>query len=366
MVFHSGRYKIKVVKLLIVLPVVFSLYQLTKVTDVHVTDVEMTSLTAKQTRSHYIIYNCGGRFGLCGGWSDRVMGILMTYLISLGTNRKFGIEMTSPPCSLTSYVVPKMIDWYSVVDEVAHLGHTASKGFHNLYNNANLVFHAKTVDFDKWLRHDVTYITSNLDYVDSLKMNPRYMNGPLSWMKGMTRDQVFAKAYEEIFQLSPSLNRSLTDFISKARPNSDYQLICAHIRVSEFGQRATTLDDVELIWNFLRQYNDIMRYKVFVTSDSEDVRNNAKILFPRQIIDTGMSVYDIEDNPDALGCQGLEKAIYDQHVLMTCDVLVLTFSGDGRLAAYVRGTSEGLFCVVDHRLTECSPSELKTLYKGHG
>ncbi|XP_067659194.1 uncharacterized protein [Haliotis asinina] len=364
MVVHSGRYKIKVVKLLIVLPVMFFLYQQIKVTDVDVTDVEMTPLAAKQTRSRYIIYHCGGRFGLCGGWSDRVMGILMTYLISLATNRKFGIEMTSPPCNLTSYVTPNLVDWYSVVDEVAHLGHTASKGFHNLYKNANLVLRAKTVDFDKWLRHDVTYITSNLDYVDSLKTNSRYIDGPLSWMRDMTTDQVFAKAYKDIFQLSPSLNRSLTGFISKARPNSDYQLICAHIRVSEFGHRATTLDDVELIWNFLGQYSDVMRYKVFVTSDSEDIRNNAKILFPGQIIDTGMSVYDMDDT--VLGCQGLENAVYDHHVLMTCDVLVLTFSGDGRLAAYVRGTSEGLFCVVGHRLTECSPSELKTLYRGHG
>ncbi|XP_046376736.2 uncharacterized protein LOC124149291 [Haliotis rufescens] len=363
MVLHSSRCKMKVVKLLMFLPIALSLYLLTRVIDIDsATEVKTTSLTSKHPRSRYIIYNCGGRFGLCGGWSDRIMGILMTYFISLATNRKFGIEMTSPPCNLTSYIVPNMVDWYSSIDEVAQLGHKTSKGFHNQYNNRNLVFRAKSVDFDKWLRHDVTYFITNLDYVDSLKMNPRYMDGPLSWMNDMTRDQVVAKAYKELFQLSPSLNRKLTDFISKARPTSDYQLICAQIRVSELGHRSTTLNDVDLIWDFLRQYDDIMKYKVYVTSDSEYVRNKAKTLFPRQIIDNGGSVYHVGDNPNVLGCQGLEKVIYDQHALMTCDVLVLTYSGVGRLAAYIRGMSEGLYCMVDHRLIKCSPSELKTLY----
>ena len=61
------------------------------------------------SRQRYIIYLCTGNITCCG-WGDRQHGILSAYLISLVTNRTFGVDM-SMPCPLTTLFHPRIIDW---------------------------------------------------------------------------------------------------------------------------------------------------------------------------------------------------------------------------------------------------------------
>ena len=57
----------------------------------------------------YVVYLCDSGL-VCGGWGDRQHGVLSAYLISLVTDRTFGVDMSSP-CALTSFFHPRIIDW---------------------------------------------------------------------------------------------------------------------------------------------------------------------------------------------------------------------------------------------------------------
>ena len=61
------------------------------------------------SRKRYIIYLCTGNLTCCG-WGDRQHGILSAYLISLVTNRTFGVDMTKP-CPIGILFHPRIVDW---------------------------------------------------------------------------------------------------------------------------------------------------------------------------------------------------------------------------------------------------------------
>ena len=48
----------------------------------------------------------------CGGWGDRLKGIMSTYALSLVLNRSFSIEITQP-CPLESMLLPNKVNWVS-------------------------------------------------------------------------------------------------------------------------------------------------------------------------------------------------------------------------------------------------------------
>ena len=56
----------------------------------------------------YVMYECTN--SLCGGWGDRLKGIMSAYAWSLLTNRIFLINITNP-CLLTTFFEPNEIQW---------------------------------------------------------------------------------------------------------------------------------------------------------------------------------------------------------------------------------------------------------------
>lgn len=297
---------------------------------------------------------------------------MMAYYISMATRRKFGIDIKSTLCNLTSFLTPNSVQWDDARFEVARDDRPV--GVYDKLNNVGFISSVKSLNFTNWLKHDVAYFVANLDYVDALKANKAHRK-EFSWMENKTRDQVFATAYKTLFSLSASMKAELSQFLSRAKPNESSKLVCAQIRLFKNPSnphdgsivRGAKMPDVQKIWNFFRNFSDLTTYKIFVTSDSENVTQQARKLFPSQIMDIGGKVYHIDREPDVKSrCTGWKQVILDQHVLMSCDVLVLTFSGVGRVSAYVRGRSEGLYCMVEHRLVKCQPSELRSLYNVYG
>ncbi|XP_067687017.1 uncharacterized protein [Haliotis asinina] len=327
--------------------------------------------THHMSNTKYLIYRCA-KSDLCGGWSDRLKGILMGFYISIATRRNFGIDITSLPCNLTSFLTPNSVPWNEARFEV--IRDDRSAGVYNEMGKVSFISKSKTLNFTAWLKHDIAYFLVNLDYVDSLKFNRVHWK-EFSWMENKTRDQFFATAYKTLFSLSASLKEALSRFLSRAKPRGSSKLVWAQIRLfknpsnpnDNKNPRGATMQDVQKIWNFFRNFSDPSAYKIFVTSDSETVMQEARKLFPSQIMESEGKVFHMELGTDRKSrCDGWKKVILDQHVLMSCDVLVLTFSGVGRVAAYVRGTPKGLYCMVEHKLIKCSPSELRPLFNVYG
>lgn len=105
--------------------------------------------------------------------------------------------------------------------------------------------------------------------------------------------------------------------------------------------------------------------RFFVASDSRRFSERASELFGDRFVRTEGEVVHV-DKPGKdrrAACEGFTKVLVDQHLPSTCDVLVLSKSGLGRQAAYLRGTDRGLFCLLmDGTLRKCSASRLRELY----
>lgn len=64
------------------------------------------------TSDRYIMYRCDRELdkNLCGGFGDRLKGILSAYLWSLLTNRTFLLRVTKP-CNMVTLLEPNEVEW---------------------------------------------------------------------------------------------------------------------------------------------------------------------------------------------------------------------------------------------------------------
>jgi hypothetical protein len=71
--------------------------------------IDMVSSTSEH---RFIMYRCDRELdkNLCGGFGDRLKGILSAYLWSLLTNRTFLLRVTKP-CNMVTLLEPNEVDW---------------------------------------------------------------------------------------------------------------------------------------------------------------------------------------------------------------------------------------------------------------
>ncbi|XP_046571451.1 uncharacterized protein LOC124279656 [Haliotis rubra] len=303
-------------------------------------------------REKYIIYYCRKNITCCG-WGDRQHGILSAYVISLVTNRTFGVDMSSP-CLLSNLFHPRKLNW--------KINSTLLQGLSTkyLYTVNDKVFRQLIgqIDFDAVYPQDVVYLTTNYDYFYALKNNPYYKTIFRQKLKTKPRPIVFADLWQNIFKLNRRVKRRLTTALAKAKPTQNFKLVCAHLR---FGKNPTlpwdsevrnTMESVSVVWDFFKKYNDHHRYRIFVASDSDNVRSKAMELFPLQNVEIEGDIIHIDKTKRIKvdPCVGFEKVLADQYFLSMCDVLVLTYSVFGKAAAYMRRSNNDLYFLEDGQI----------------
>ncbi|XP_046549380.1 uncharacterized protein LOC124259314 [Haliotis rubra] len=299
--------------------------------------------------SQYIIYRClKGR--QCGGYADRQKGIVAGYVTSVMTGRGFGIEMNKP-CELSNFLRPNKVDW-TVNPEIHKL---KSDTCRKLNSGAHyLRVKLSTDDVGKIFPENITYLTVNTDFVQYLKQNIKYRDS-LGWMTNATVGEIYAKSWRTLFRLKDDLQKDLDKFLSLVPRN--YSLICAQIRMGKnpsIPNDSETRNDpesVETIWKFLEQYNDTSKYKIFVSTDSENIGNESLRLFPNTSVTLPGVIAHVDKSPR---CEGFRKVILDQEVLSHCDTLLITNSGVGRIAAFFRQREDNLYCFMNRQLTKCN------------
>ena len=115
---------------------------------------------------------------------------------------------------------------------------------------------------------------------------------------------------------------------------------------SETRQNAT---GVLKMWEFLKSITTEGSYdRIFVASDSDQVIEQARNQkFGDKLISIEGPVLHVDRSRGVdkeAKCAGLERLVLEEHLLMTCDVLVVSHSGVGHTAAHVRGTDHQLYC----------------------
>ncbi|XP_046567125.1 uncharacterized protein LOC124275578 [Haliotis rubra] len=281
----------------------------------------------------YFIYDCSQQ--LCGGLGDRQEGILAAYLISQLMGRQFGVILTIP-CDVTNILDENDDKWmippgsltdltvlpYKVLDRVAW----------NLRENIH------TIELEQRFTQDVILFTVNQEFVKYLMKLPRFRD--LKWAQNKTAVDIYNIVLRRLFKLKPKYQEQFDNFQTSVRANGR-KLVCAHIRLHQSITEHKVY--IDKIFDFLRQYNNSATYRMFVATNSEQVREESRRMFPKVIVDIDGPLVHVDMDTGGKACDGFGKALLDQQILSTCDIYLMSDSGFGRVAAMLRGTDDNLY-----------------------
>lgn len=294
--------------------------------------------TDQPPRTRYIIYLCE-RAGWCGGWADRQRGILAAYLLANVTGRRFGVNMTTP-CDVKLFYIPNIVNWYVRESELLGLSWEVLD-----WNNR---FDPNEVNHDFNINHpcDVIFLKTNFDAITVIQKSPQYGHLVPEPFRNPNRGKVFHTIWHLLMKPSLHFEERINKFMSEI-PKTD-ELVCAHVRmrrnptIPNDGAQINSLSTVKYLWTFLSKFKNASR--VFIASDSMDVRLSARKYFGAREIDTDGQVLHIDrqrKKPNAIW--GFELALLDQTVLSRCRALVVSKSGFSVRAAMMSRREQELF-----------------------
>lgn len=316
----------------------------------------------------YVEFQCTGLW--CGGWADRIDGIMGAMALALIQNRTFLIKITQP-CLINHALKSNIIKWDQSVKS-ANVFLTE----HFIYAIDNFAIRQELSTLD-WTTHlsnvNIIKIKNNQDWLKALSSNVKLKDRikQLGYEPEKFRTPfLFNEWYSKLFNLSPKLENDYKNFLKQAKPTSNTKLICVQIRIGG-NNRANrhpdhpfnSIDVTKIIWNELRlkilnEIND-KNYKIFITTDDDRVQEEAFKEFGQDKVVTNKGEIlhielDVSNLPD---CTRIEKTLLDFHSLQNCDVAVTT-SAYGKVGAWNRKDPlENLYVLHEGHLLKTNNSE---------
>ncbi|XP_060554521.1 uncharacterized protein LOC132715529 [Ruditapes philippinarum] len=295
----------------------------------------------------FLVYRCDSSIG-CGGWADRQKGIVSTFLMALLTKRVFVIDMTRP-CKLDQFMLPNTYDWSVCQSYIKSVPNRLTGTFNHIedYKFATVVNH---FDFERVWTKRVIFIRFHTHAIDGLRQHDE-AKSRFKWLLNMTNEDVIHVVLNTLFQPSDKIINDAIEFHDNRI--GEKKLMCCHIRK---GRNPSIPEDNNLrfgppnetvIFDFLKNYDRKSDYLIYIASDSEEVKQSARNHFS-SYININRTIVHVDRlgtfrNLKTEACNGLYSVILEQLILSLCDELVLTRSGLGTFAAYMRGIAEGLF-----------------------
>lgn len=141
-------------------------------------------------------------------------------------------------------------------------------------------------------------------------------------------------------------------------------MACAHVRMGkrfDGEQVRTTLSQFVEIWRFLKKMEK-KKFNIFIATDSVNVAKRARKLFSTSLVEIAGNITYMDVTVKEDICDGFRKSLLDFLVLTKCDVLVLTRSGFGILAANLRNDQSELHCMTPTGLVGCTRLTVHGLY----
>ncbi|XP_033754133.1 uncharacterized protein LOC117337322 [Pecten maximus] len=304
--------------------------------------------------SGYMVYDCSRKYnGLCGGWSDRLSGILSTFGIAIISRRHFKIRHDKP-CTFDNYLEPNKYDWKlneSIIPITAQFMYLIDNNSYNLRVSA-----VKTNHLENVFRDDVTLIRMNWDMTQDFRMRSN-ITEDFPWISKLQYADIYFELYHYLFKPGKKVLDKFAD-IQKRRKHE--LLACSHSRAGDIGNAPR---DFTKIWKFLSKL-DNSKYDIYIASDQQYVRDaGIKYLQGYDVI----TLPGVLGNMDhgSVGCDTFMTSMVDFYTLTTCDLLVITNSGFSIMSAYVRGISDYLYCMGESDVFPCSRSVLEDIYPGN-
>ncbi|CAL1536564.1 unnamed protein product [Lymnaea stagnalis] len=329
-----------------------------------------------QDKSQYFIYRCDtGKMSGCTDWSDIFKGMETAYLIANLTGRVYKAETHGIPCRLQDFVTPNLVNWtlQTSFHDVLNKG-MAGVGLRIMDNKFSFHSSLHKTNFSEFAQRnfDHIYFKSNLDFVLGFQNSTLY-RPQLSWMAGLGRDEIHAILFKRLLILAPRLQKRLDLYLYSIMPSPEHRLICIDLTLKRNQTGQVDVDSTEsltqqlpTIWSFVRAQSPTNIHKVYIHTDSPEIVARARAESFKDRLVNSPSVKSKRREAAGETCDKLESDIFNQHVMVNCDTLVVSERGFSRLAAYLRGTDEGLYCRMGNgHIHPCRADALNELYKIH-
>lgn len=298
----------------------------------------------KCAKHKYVVYTCQkGR--ICGGLGDRQQGIVSAYILAMLTNRSFVLDMNYP-CDISRFQVPNLYDW------------TACKEYALKVNKKNVAL-VNLIDvkglFTKLIKNQssvvwkkqVISLRINWIIIDMLKEK---IYSVIPWTRGFSTEEIIQIVMHILFRPVDSLTEDVNSFLANSVQGRT--LVCSHIRIGrnpsiphDAAQRIGGATNQTVILEFLQNYSNASEYALFLATDSDEVRQACYAEFENCLSfnKTIVHIDRFKGLDQETACQGFSDAVLDQMLLTKCDVLVVSRSNFGGMAAYMRGNIGNLF-----------------------
>ncbi|CAH1776579.1 unnamed protein product, partial [Owenia fusiformis] len=299
-------------------------------------------LQARKVESDkYIVYMCKN---YCGGLGDRLKGIYSTFWLAMALKRKFRIISTNP-CDLYNQLGENHEPWHG---SITHDLKNRTIHMIDEYDKCGEPIFGKGKNFPE----PVVVIETNQGWTTKFHEEP-YKS--MLWNQGFnishfTADEMFSSMYNHLFKLQLNLLKLLDEFIARAKSKPNVKLVCAQIRsglnpsIPEESRIRNKDEWFPVLWDFLSLYNDSSKYSLFVTTDSQQIRENSQKLFPDIILDTDGDITHIDRfRNKTKACEGMEKTILDFSILANCDIIIVSRSNFGKYASQLRSPGSKLY-----------------------
>jgi hypothetical protein len=314
------------------------------------------------TPNKYIVYTCTGssRGMRCGGWSDRMKSIVTAYVLSLLTKRQFKI-LDTYPCDFIKSFDENVVKWKVNQSDLEDLS------YHRFYSSAGVKAardHFRSADLETFHEPSVVYYRGNWDFLNEFAERPN-VGKSLPWLFKLPRPDIYRAILRMMLQHTDIVKRKIEEiFEEKVRNN---KLVCAHVRMG----RSKTLPyddktdvkkkDIGSIFQFLSRYQ-IPNHKIFIATDSEDIMSKARGKFHNFLLEVPGPITHMDISKSGNLCQGQQKSFIEHEILTRCDTLLLTRSGFGIIAAFLREDSNELYCLSRHYIVPCSRYTLSKIF----
>ena len=286
----------------------------------------------------YVIYECIDDNGwLCGGWADRLKGIMSAYAWALLTNRKLILDVTKP-CSLTNFYIPNKIQWNQDIKKIFELNNIKNKSSQfKIWQWGGMKYEMSDWKLEQFNPNStIVYIRNNIDWLDPFAKNKHIKNRLVELGFDIDKFQMqflFKKWFDNLFKLNKTLEIKYSNYLKRMKPNNNVKLVCAQIR-TEFLKEET----VKLFWDYIR-YNfthNISDFNIFLTTDSPKVELAAIKEFGRKVFIINGTISNIDHTEQKIDPIKIEKAFLDFHMLQNCDMAIISESGFGKLGVWNR------------------------------
>jgi len=287
-----------------------------------------------ESEKKYVVYECTYEF-LCGGWGDRLKGIMSAYAISLLTNRDLLIYHVKP-CLLTHFFEPSIYFLNTSID------YNQSSKFWNI----NMEGFRKSLSYSNAFNLTTKYISirNNLEWIEPLSKNEIYKEKikELGYTERNFKIQfLFKNSYAKFFKLNKRLNEKYLKFLKKAKPSNNTKLICAQVRIGDAGgAKFMKRENLKIFWNYIRTnfIKNLTDYRIFLTTDTEYILSEVIKEFGNETVVTNEGPNNHLDfiSKIELNDEKMDKTFLDFHSLQNCNMAIISESGFGKLGVFNR------------------------------